>query len=317
MSFEVLTAGNVGEEKIVLKDHLTGTQAEVFAFGALLNSFCLQRNGKTVNVMYAYKSVEDAKKNLTPLFQGAKLSPFACRMRDGKYTFENEKYHVQKYYLKQDAIHGLIFDKYFRIKEKGATETYAFVTLSYEYRLEDKGFPFVYNCEVTYQLESNNYLRVVTTIINETSHDMPVCDGWHPYFHLGNTINDLQLQFRSAYKVVFDERLLPNGHLEPYTHYNSFEKLGNTQFDNCFLLTDDFSQPACILRDEAVGVQLSIIPEASYPYLQIYTPDNRRGIAIENLSSPPDAFNNAVNLTILRPGENKSFATAYQLQWIG
>ena len=317
MSFEVSVAGNAGEERIVLKEFFTGTQAEIYAFGALLNSFCLQRDGKSVNAMYAYKSVDDAKKNLTPLFQGAKLSPFVCRMRDGKYTFENEKYHITKYYLKQDAIHGLIFDKHFKIKEQGATETYAFVTLSYEYRLEDKGFPFVYNCEITYRLESNNYLRVTTTVTNETSHDMPVCDGWHPYFHLGDTINDLKLQFRSKYKVVFDDRLLPTGQLEPYTRYNTPEPLDHAQFDNCFVLSDDFSQPACVLRDDKTNLQLSIIPEASYPYLQIYTPDNRRGIAVENLSSPPDAFNNAVNLTILQPGGCKSFVTAYQLQWIG
>jgi aldose 1-epimerase len=317
MSFEVSVAGNTGEERIILKDFFTNTQAEIYAFGALLNSFCLQRNDKMVNAVYAYKSVEDARKNLKPMFQSAKLSPFVCRMRDGKYTFENGKYHIEKYYLKQDAIHGLIFDKNFKIKEKGATETYAFVTLAYEYRLEDKGFPFVYNTEVTYRLESNNYLNVTTVITNETSHDMPVCDGWHPYFHLGDTISDLELQFRSIYKVVFDDRLLPTGAYEPYTHFNTPQRLGDTQLDNCFVLSDDFSQPACILRDEKVGLQLNIIPEPSYPFLQIYTPDNRRGIAVENLSSPPDAFNNAINLIILRPGEKSSFTTAYQLQWIG
>ncbi|TKK69277.1 aldose 1-epimerase [Ilyomonas limi] len=317
MSFEVSVAGNGGEEKIVLKESFTGTQAEIYAFGALLNSFCLQRSDKTINVMYAYKSVEDAKKNLTPLFQGAKLSPFVCRMRDGKYTFENEKYHIEKYYLKQDAIHGLIFDKHYKIKEKGATETYAFVTLAYEYRLEDKGYPFVYNTEVTYRLQSSNHLSVTTVVTNETSRDIPLSDGWHPYFHLGNTINDLELQFRSIYKVVFDDRLLPTGNYEPYTRFNTPQLLGDTQLDNCFVLSNDFSRPACILRDEKAGLQLSIIPEPSYPYLQIYTPDNRRGIAVENLSSPPDAFNNAINLIILKPGESASFTTAYQLQWIG
>jgi len=183
----------------------------------LLNSFCLQQNDKTINAVYAYKSVSDAKKNLTPMFQGAKLSPFVCRLRDGKYTFANDKHHIEKYYLKQDAIHWLIFDEYFTIKEKGATETYAFVTLAYEYRLEDKGFPFVYYTEITYRLESNNRLSVTTVVTNESSHIMPVCDGWHPYFHLGETINTLELQFRSAYKVVFDDRLLPTGAYESYT----------------------------------------------------------------------------------------------------
>ena len=316
MSFEVSVAGNTGEERIVLKELSTGTEAEIYAFGALLNSFCLQRDNKVVNAVYAYKSVDDAKRNLTPMFQGAKLSPFVCRMRDGKYTFRNEKHHVEKYYLKQDAIHGLIFDKHFNIKEKGATEAYAFVTLAYEYRLEDKGFPFVYNTEVTYRLESNNYLSVTTLVTNESSHDMPLSDGWHPYFHLGDTINTLDIQFRSTHKVVFDERLLPTGTYEPYTRFNEFQSLGNTQLDNCFVLSNDFSQPACILRDAKANVQLSIIPEASYPYLQVYTPDNRRGIAIENLSSPPDAFNNAMNLIILKPGKHAQFTTAYQLNWL-
>src|SRR3954470_19950289 len=316
MSFEVSVAGNAGEERIMLKEFFTGTQAEIYAFGALLNSFCLQRDDKKVNAVYAYKSVDDAKKNLKPMFQGAKLSPFVCRMRDGKYTFKNEKHHIEKYYLKQDAIHGLIYDKYYKIKGKGASETYAFVTLAYEYRLEDKGFPFVYNTEITYRLESNNYLSVTTVIINESSHDMPLSDGWHPYFHLGDTINTLSLQFRSTHKVVFDDRLLPTGSYEPYTRFNELQPLGNTQFDNCFVLSDDFSQPACILHDEKANLELSIMPEVNYPYLQIYTPDNRRGIAIENLSSPPDAFNNAVDLIILKPGESASFTTAYQLQWL-
>jgi len=317
MAFEVSVAGNTGEERIVLKEFFTGTQAEIYAFGALLNSFCLERDGKTVNAVYAFKNVEDAKKNLTPMFQGAKLSPFVCRMHDGKYTFENEKYHIEKYYLKQEAIHGLIFDKHFKIKEKGAAETYAFVTLGYEYRLEDKGFPYVYNADITYRLESNNRLSVTTVITNETSKDMPLSDGWHPYFHLGDTINNLELQFRSTHKVVFDDRLLPNGSFEPYTRFNTPEPLGDTKFDNCFVLSDDFSQPACVLRDKGAHLQLNIIPERSYPYLQIYTPDNRRGIAIENLSSIPDAFNNAVGLKILKPGERASFTTVYQLQWIG
>jgi aldose 1-epimerase len=316
MSFEVSVAGNAGEERIMLKELFTGTQAEIYAFGALLNSFCLKRDDKIVNAVYAYKSVEDAKRNLKPMFQGAKLSPFVCRMRDGKYTFRNDKYHVEKYYLKQDAIHGLIFDKYFSIKEKGATDTYAFVTLAYEYRLEDKGFPFVYNTEVTYRLEGNNFLSVTTVVTNESSHDMPLSDGWHPYFHLGDTINTLDLQFRSTHMVVFDDRLLPTGTYEPYTRFNEPQPLGGTQLDNCFVLSNDFSKPACILRDEQANLQLNIIPEASYPYLQIYTPDNRRGIAIENLSSPPDAFNNAVNLIIMAPGEKAQFTTAYQLQWL-
>jgi aldose 1-epimerase len=47
--------------------------------------------------------------------------------------------------------------------------------------------------------------------------------------------------------------------------------------------------------------------------LQIYTPEDRKSIAIENLSSAPDAFNNGMGLLVLEPGETKMFTTTYQI----
>jgi len=60
-------------------------------------------------------------------------------------------------------------------------------------------------------------------------------------------------------------------------------------------------------------LQLNIIPASSYPYLQIYTPPHRDSIAIENLSSAPDAFNNRIGLIIAKPNEKYVFTTTYQL----
>jgi aldose 1-epimerase len=68
-----------------------------------------------------------------------------------------------------------------------------------------------------------------------------------------------------------------------------------------------------VLRDPANKIQLEIIPARSYPYLQIYTPPHRKSIAIENLSSAPDAFNNGMGLVTLAPGESADFTTTYKL----
>ena len=57
-----------------------------------------------------------------------------------------------------------------------------------------------------------------------------------------------------------------------------------------------------MLRDENSGLQLTIKAGQSYPYLQVYTPPHRKSIAVENLSSPPDAFNNGMSLIIAKPG---------------
>jgi aldose 1-epimerase len=76
---------------------------------------------------------------------------------------------------------------------------------------------------------------------------------------------------------------------------------------------NDFDKAACVIKDEGKGLSVEIFPDKSYPYLQIYTPEDRKSIAIENLSSAPDAFNNGMGLLVLEPGETKVFTTTYQI----
>ena len=61
-------------------------------------------------------------------------------------------------------------------------------------------------------------------------------DGWHPYFTLGDTVDELQLEFQSDEMVEFDSELIPTNNLIPYVEFNSLKKIGNTFFDNCFTL---------------------------------------------------------------------------------
>jgi aldose 1-epimerase len=46
--------------------------------------------------------------------------------------------------------------------------------------------------------------------------------------------------------------------------------------------------------------------------LQVFIPDHRQSIAIENLSSAPDSFNNKMGLVILPPGQSRSFKVFYR-----
>lgn len=83
------------------------------------------------------------------------------------------------------------------------------------------------------------------------------------------------------------------------------------ELDNCFLLDTSKASSRCILQNGRL--RLTIEPNASYPYLQIYTPPHRKSIAIENLSSAPDAFNNGIGLIVVNSGEKKEFSTSYVL----
>jgi aldose 1-epimerase len=62
-----------------------------------------------------------------------------------------------------------------------------------------------------------------------------------------------------------------------------------------------------------VKIQIEVWPDKAYPYVQLYTPDHRMSIAIENLSAPPDTFNNGISLMILPPDANAVFTTTYKI----
>lgn len=312
MPFEVTVTGSATDQVIVLHEYFTDTFVEVFSFGALLNQFAVVKNGEKKNVVLGFANIEDAKENITGGFQSAKLSPFVCRMKEGKYKFHDELYKVNKFYLQTEAIHGLLYDAPFKVIDNGATDEYAYATMEYVYNKEEKGFPFTYRTEITYRLETTNRLTIVTKVTNTGDQSFPLSDGWHPYFRLGETVDTLEVRFNSKEIAEFDERLLPTGIYSPFREFNSFKPLGSVMLDHCFVL-DGFDKTACAIKDSKAGLQFDIIPDNSYPYLQIYTPADRKSIAIENLSSVPDAFNNGIGLIVLEPQEGKSFTTVYQI----
>lgn len=310
MRFE--TAASPNSASYLLKDTATGTQAEIYTFGALLNKFIIQREKELVNVVDGFSSVEDAKQNIAPAFKSAKLSPFVCRLDNAKFTFDDKDYTIQKYNMGSSAIHGLIFDQVFSVSSTHADDNKAALVLHYSYHTIENGFPFSFLIDVHYKLEKDNMLSVTTSVTNNGENTMPLNDGWHPYFKMGKTINTAEVKFNSKEIVEFNDALLPTGKTSAYDLFNDFKEFGNTELDNCFTL-NDHDQAAFQMKDYAVGIQLSIYPDASYPYLQIYTPPSRESIAVENLTSAPDSFNNKMNLLTLKPDETKHFTTSYQL----
>jgi aldose 1-epimerase len=143
---------------------------------------------------------------------------------------------------------------------------------------------------------------------------IPICDGWHPYFTFGDSIDNCQLEFQSKEIIEFDDALLPTGKLLPYQEFGSLKTIGNVFLDNCFTVNFAECQPMLVLRHPIKNLQVEIRPDKSYPYLQIYTPPHRQSIAIENLSAAPDAFNNGMGLISLPSGDEKSFATTFVIR---
>jgi aldose 1-epimerase len=246
-------------------------------------------------------------------FRGAKLSPFACRLKNGKYSFREKDYSLQKFYLGTHAMHGLLYDAFFTTLELNAGEDYACVKMIHNYNGSDKGYPFKYSCTVEYTLNKENKLSVTTTLHNESEEAIPVSDGWHPYFTFGKNIDELQLEFQTGTQLEFDADMIPTGKERAYEDFVAIKNIGEQKFDDCFRLNFEACQPMVVLRDKALRLQLEILPAKSYPFLQIYIPQERLSIALENLSAAPDCFNNGIGVQVLEPGQKTSFYTSFRL----
>jgi aldose 1-epimerase len=294
---------------IYLKNDEEKSVAEIYSFGALLNAFRIK---DSTNIIDGFASPQDARDNITERFNSAKLNPFVCRIANGEYAFKERHYKTGKFFLGEEAIHGLLYDAVFSIIDSGTTKDEAFVTLQYHYNNKNEGFPFEYKCTINYSLQRNSSITLTTFVENRSDSEMPVCDGWHPYFTLHANINELTLQLNANKMVEFNDKLVPTSKIISYTKFQDPEIFGNTILDNCFLLNEN-DKPACVLKNTTSGLELTIKPENSYPYLQLYTPEHRNSIAIENLSAAPNAFNNKIGLKILKPKERISFKTTYSV----
>ena len=286
-----------GWEEIVLKDEQTQFAATIIpSGGAILNKLEVIHQGKKINLVEGFENAEDWKENKTKGCKSAKLSPFVCRLNNSTYQWEDETYTCEKYVLNGHAIHGLLFDASHDVEFCEANNFYAECKLFYQYNGSHPGYPFAYDMNVRYRLESDGRLTITTTVHNRTDKTIPISDGWHPYFKIGETIDTAQLQINAKKQLEFNKDLIPTGKQIKDERWFKGGKLKDVFLDNSFVLMQNEPLPHCTLSDAFVGLKIHFYPDASYPFLQVYTPPHRRSIAIENLSSAPDAINNKIGL---------------------
>lgn len=311
--FSVFEINEGGFDKIILQNETSKVEI-IPNCGGILNAWHVLANENVTNVIDGYDDEVDFKENCeTKGFRSVKLSPFVCRLDAGKYTFRNKAYEVGKFALNGDAIHGLVYDANFEKVHQQADDNGAMVQLEYCYAALDNGYPFQYTIMLEYLLETDNQLTLTTYVMNQHDSEIPIADGWHPYFKLGGKVDDLMMKVATDEMVEFNVRLLPTGKTLDYKKFQTLELLGDTFLDNCFLLSDPLMGLACTLENRKEKIKLEIFAGENYPFLQIYTPPHRNSIAIENLSAAPDAFNNRMGLVYLQPNSKEIFTTTYKV----
>ncbi len=302
--------------KIILKNEETGEFASILPeYGANLHELHLEKGGKLFSVLDGVQTEDEAKKNEG--YKSSKLFPFPNRLNQAKYAFNNREYQLPvNWPAEGHAIHGL-FDKVaFQIIDQEENEEHAKLILAFDYEGDIEGYPFPCTIRVGYTLH-NLGLACATAVDNIGEAEMPVGDGWHPYFTLGESIDDCLLTFPACERIVVDEKMIPTGELEPYNAFEHPQSLQGVEFDTGFKLLEDEVFVEVDLYSPKQDVTLKITQstgENQYNYLQIYTPPHRQTIAIEPMSCATDAFNNGWGVIRLKAGDTFSLAYGISLE---
>jgi aldose 1-epimerase len=248
--------------------------------------------------------------------RGQVLAPWPNRVRDGRYEWDGRP---QQLALSEaathNAIHGLV-----RWSEWSVTDWLpSRVTVSTRV-WPQPGYPFLLDVSATYALDDDG-MSVTLTGSNAGDAVLPYGVGQHPYITAGTElVDDAVLTLPAASWLPCDERGLPTA-TEPVDgtawDFRSGRRIGDTVLDTPFAgLTRDGAGRAVVRLarpDGSHGVDLWCGQGADY--LQVFSGDTlaatrrRRGLAVEPMSCPPDAFNSRVGLVALEPGE------AHTLQW--
>jgi aldose 1-epimerase len=145
---------------------------------------------------------------------------------------------------------------------------------------------------------------------------VPFGFGAHPYIALGDTrLSDVVLRVPAAEQVlVDDERKLPTGSAsveQEGRDFRSQRPLGDTRLDTAFtgLDRDGDGRWWVTLAGLSDRPDVSVWGDEAFDWVQVFTDkgedqgvDGVRGIAVEPLTCPADAFNSGQGVVVLDPG---------------
>jgi aldose 1-epimerase len=241
--------------------------------------------------------------------RGHVLAPWPNRLRDGVYTWDGERHRTPVTEPERGtAIHGLVQFASWRAVERAEDR----VVL--EHLLFPRpGYPFTLRLRVAYELSADG-LRVTTTATNEGATALPYGEGHHPYVLAGPRLDACTLVAPGATVLQTDERALPTGAVSvagtPYD-LRAGRVVGDLVVDSCFTDLERSPDGLAEVRLTAPdGRGVAVWMDEGYGYLQLFSgdvlpePRRRRGLAVEPMTCPPNAFASGEAVRRLEPGES-------------
>jgi aldose 1-epimerase len=242
--------------------------------------------------------------------RGQVLLPWPNRIEDGAYEFDGRRHQLAlTEATARNAIHGLVRWVAWTVAEREPGR----IVLTHALHAQP-GYPFPLALALEYALTDDG-LRVRTTATNAGTAPCPFGAGAHPYLTLGTpTVDPLVLSVPAGTVLVSDDRGIPTGSGPvdgTERDFRTAKPIGETVLDHAFtdLERDDDGLARVHLHEPESGAGLTLWVDEAYGYLMVFTGDplpdvNRRSLAVEPMTCPPNAFRTGEAVTRLEPGES-------------
>jgi aldose 1-epimerase len=241
--------------------------------------------------------------------RGQLLLPWPNRIEDGAYEFDGQLHQLALNEPESlNAIHGLVRWSAWSLSEREPSR----VVLEHQIRPQP-GYPFSLAVGIEYAL-SGEGLTIATTATNVGSNPCPYGCGTHPYLTVGTaTVDSVVLAAPGRTVLSSDDRGIPDGRVAVEGTEYDFTRpraIGSTQLDHCFTeLERDAGVARVELRADHESAVLTLWMDKAYGYLQLFTGDplpdvDRRSLAVEPMTCPPNAFRTGEALIRLEPGDS-------------
>ena len=237
------------------------------------------------------------------------LIPWPNRIEDGSYEFDGTSHQLPLTEpARRNADHGLVRWASWAVAER---ETHRVVMTHVLH--PQPGYPFTLELAVEYRLTDEG-LRVRSTATNIGPEPCPYGDGAHPYLTVGTaTVDSAVLHLPAGTVLRSDDRGLPTAAAAVDGTEYDFRRpktIGATRLDDCFTDLergeDGTARVGLVNPDDGTGLTLWV--DRAYGYLMLFTGDlpevERRGLAVEPMTCPPNAFRSGEGLIRLEPGES-------------
>jgi galactose mutarotase-like enzyme len=226
------------------------------------------------------------------------LAPWANRLSGRKYEIAGVAVDLAGVDLHDDGaglpIHGTMTAQH-GWEVQATTESSLRARFDYGARPDLlRAFPFPHELVLDIDV-ADRRLRVATTIRPTADRRVPVSFGWHPYFALPASRDEILLRMPACEHRLVDPRGLPTGASEPQPA--EARPLGDRAFDDLYALGDDRR-----LALEGGGRSVVVEMEEGYPFAQVYSPAGASFGCLEAMTAPTNALVTG-GCTLVNPGD--------------